>query len=196
MRLLVLFGLILLVSCKSKEPASNSVKAPESKAISTTDIQDKQEGASQRADEEDYDPKKAMQEMGIGPRDYPDSIVIGIERTSCVGTCPSYEILVSQNGYVSYNGMAFIEPEGKHYSRISKEDVLGLTILSERFGYSGLEEAYWQPITDVPITYTTVLFEGNRKSILNQSEAPQNLIDFEKELDAKLLKLDWIKIEE
>ena len=197
-RTLILLSLVFFASCKSKQAVvdSEDVKAPASKEVTKTELQDKRSAAVQIAEDEEYDPIKMMKEQGIGPRDYADSIVVGIERTSCFGTCPAYEILVSKNGYVSYNGVAFIEPLGKHYAQISKEDVTALVILSERFGYSGLEEAYWEPITDVPSTYTTVLFENKRTRVLNQSEAPQNLIDFESELDKILLNLDWIKVKE
>ncbi|MCK9401477.1 MAG: DUF6438 domain-containing protein [Bacteroidales bacterium] len=39
---------------------------------------------------------------------------ITLKRTMCYGTCPVYDMEISANGEVNYNGEAFVEKMGHH----------------------------------------------------------------------------------
>lgn len=172
----------------AEEPAATEVSAP---------IEPWSEFGSKEAYEryqQEQQKEKMRQEMGIQHPEYPDSMVVAMERTACFGSCPSYKFSISKNGYAYYKGMAFVENEGEYKAKVSQELISSILEAAEKSHYYTMKEFYWEPITDVPSTYTSVLNKGERFNRLNQSEAPQELIDFELFLDDIIKEINWTKI--
>ena len=51
------------------------------------------------------------------------SLLVGLERTACFGTCPVYSLVVLNNGKVIFNGERFTAVQGKKEFEIPPESV-------------------------------------------------------------------------
>ncbi len=175
-------------SNKTEEPTVTEVTAP---------VEPWSEFGSEEAYErfqQEQQKQKLRQEMGVQHPQWADTVVVGLERTACFGSCPSYKFSISENGYAYYKGMAFVENEGEYSSKVSQDILSSILEAAEKTHYYNMKEFYWEPITDVPTTYSTIVNNGVRHNRLNQSEAPQDLIDFELFLDDIIEEVNWTKI--
>jgi len=205
--LVFVLPVLLFFSCKSKQEVAKQEESP-TKATQQVMVEQpianetqapigpESEFASKEAYEEfqaNQRKMEMMQEMGVKHPDWADSIIVAIERTACFGSCPSYRFTISKNGYAFYKGFAFVDKEGDHTARVDQSTISNILEAAQKTNYFDLDEFYWEPITDVPTTYTTIVKNAQRFNVLNQSEAPQSLIDFELFLDDVIAEIDWKK---
>lgn len=117
---------------------------------------------------------------------------IGIERTTCFGTCPAYTFIVKSNGSFRYKGVADVERTGEFTGKISvaQFNLLAQFILDS--DYLGLENSYSPTITDCPTVYTTVVANGKRKVVSNYANGgPTKLWAIERLIDQLMVKAEW-----
>lgn len=124
-----------------------------------------------------------------------DSLTLSFERTMCFGTCPAYKIIVMNDGRCFYEGYKFVEKTGHYTATISAEQFERIKSEAERIDFWNLESNYDAPVTDLPSVI--IMFSGpkGRKEIVDRTDAPKELKDFELITDRILLSLDWQKIE-
>jgi hypothetical protein len=60
---------------------------------------------------------------------------ITLDRTDCMGSCPSYAVTVSGDGSVTYNGRLFVEVTGEKTATVSLDDVRRLVAKVEEIGF-------------------------------------------------------------
>ncbi len=175
---LTLLGLAI-VGCKAKKNVSTAPAEKNPAEEMATDSDEK------------VDVAKQMKMYGIVEKEYNDSIVISIERTACLGSCPTYKLQVNSSGEAYFNGMNFVDRIGEYRAMVSPDELQAIFKRCDELEYFKLDNVYWAPMTDVPSTYTSIVKGGKRKSVTHQSDGPQNLQDFEKELEEILFGLDW-----
>lgn len=124
----------------------------------------------------------------LEPKEYANSIVLRLERTSCFGTCPVYTTVVYSDGSGLYNGRYHAKPEGKFTFKLTPSELATLLAKAESINYFKLDDVYEQPVTDMPTTYTYVNNGKERKQIRNYRGAPAELKEFEKLVDEVTLK--------
>lgn len=92
---------------------------------------------------------------------------IGIERTACFGTCPTYLFIAYSDGRFRYEGYKHIERKGAYSGTFHPRDFHQLARYVKEIGYMELHDRYKFPGTDSPTTYTMVVMNGQRKTISN-----------------------------
>ena len=122
---------------------------------------------------------------------------VALERTGCLGTCPSYKVTVSGSGDVLWQGSPFLAVPGTHHAQISRqavqeliEQVRASRILSALDQY----DAGW---TDNP-TYTITLdVNGLHKQVVDYIGLivgmPTSVHELEETIDRIAGTEKWIK---
>jgi len=117
---------------------------------------------------------------------------IGIERTGCYGTCPSYTFILKSDGTFRYKGFEYVERKGEFSGTIPVWYFHQLAQFVRDFGYMELEDSYTRAITDNPTTFTMVVMNGKRKTVLNYANAgPTKLWAIEQLTDDLMAKAKW-----
>jgi ankyrin repeat protein len=94
-------------------------------------------------------------------------VVIGLKRTACFGTCPSYTVEILGDGRVTYTGEAFVAVEGVHHGRIPREAVEALVERFRAADFFWLEDEYVAGITDSPSYTVTLVIGGRTKRVVD-----------------------------
>ena len=174
---LVVFTILLsfvFVGCKSKKEVSNSSNANTQIEVSPTE-----ENA-----------------MVIAPMDYHKASLAGIRRTYCFGTCPVYSMYLLKDFTLVYEGKKNVEKIGKFMAKASQEDYEQLLTFADEINYLDLEDSYVAEVSDLPTTYTTLVREGERKTIVNLFMAPDQLTEFEAFFDNLFMEKEWQEVDE
>lgn len=116
-----------------------------------------------------------------------EQVHIGLERTGCFGSCPSYKVDVYGNGRVVYNGGGYVDAVGEHVYRIPPESVAHLVDSMRSKDIWSLRKEYRAPISDNP-TFLLTLRLGEQAHHLEDYVGrmvgmPQTVSDFEDEID-------------
>ena len=120
-------------------------------------------------------------------------VVIELERTRCMGTCPVYDIKINKKRLVLYEGKEHADRSGLYRARLP-EAVLDEIIT--RFGdinFFQLRDVYIMNISDLPTTYISFRYEGCYKRIMDYYNAPPALRELEDFIDRSVKNLDYRK---
>lgn len=106
----------------------------------------------------------------------------------CFGTCPVYDVQISENGEVNYHGEAFVEKTGHHKWSIQPETIDALNDAILKFNYFSIEAREITTLyTDAPSCLSSVLMkDGACKKINNyhgNDQYPERLQRFERQID-------------
>jgi Domain of unknown function (DUF6438) len=114
----------------------------------------------------------------------PGPIEITIKRTACFGTCPEYDVVIRDDGTVTYNGRSYVRIPGQHTWKIDPAAVRALAREMQDAGYFDLQDKYSVMVTDNPTTYTSLTIGGRTKKVMDYIVGPPKLKDLEKRIDA------------
>ena len=122
--------------------------------------------------------------------------VIILERQPCFGFCPSYEVVIYDDGTVVYTGYEWVDEKGVQVSQVDADDVAALVADMEDAGYLDWEDEYTEYlITDMPYAITRLLTNTEQKRIVHyygDNTAPESLTEIEAQID-ELVNIDqWI----
>ena len=122
------------------------------------------------------------------------NLIAKIKRTPCFGKCPVFTVELFNNGLVKYNGIAFVERKGNFTAKASPEFIKQIQDKALAIKYLSFENKY--PISpvaiaDLPTTTTYIRIGEASKQILDNFDAPRELIDFENWLEKEFNKLEW-----
>ncbi len=141
-----------------------------------------------------------------------EDVEIGLRRTTCFGTCPAYQVRISGDGTVEFEGTKFVRVVGTEQSTVSKAVVLG--ILSEvyrifffdmRDSYhdgrpgilerGGIVTATGMAVEDVPEAILTVRIGSYEKRVtaIPFFDTPPELIDLMERIDRETDLQQWIE---
>jgi len=110
---------------------------------------------------------------------------VTLSRTACMGTCPAYEVTVSENGDVTWNGIAFVQSTGVIHSTIDAEAARALIQQFLLPKVWALCRRYSRAITDNPTTQIQLHLGGRSKTVSNYAEsAPDWVGTFEEAIDS------------
>ncbi len=122
-----------------------------------------------------------------------NDVVITLERTACYGTCHAYKLTISGEGTVEYEGKQFVNVIGKQTDKISIGKVNELVNTFYNINYFSLKDNYYEPVTDLPTTTTSITINGKTKTVVDYVGAPQSLKDLENKIDEITNSKRWIK---
>jgi hypothetical protein len=124
-------------------------------------------------------------------------LLASLERTTCYGNCPYYEVKVYSNGLITYNGRKNVEYLGLHEGILSQTQIQQLLGKAKAVGYIHLENKYpikGLGIIDFPVCITSVMEEGNKKMVYNRNDSPQRLVEYQDFFDELIEEVEWKKI--
>jgi hypothetical protein len=130
----------------------------------------------------------------------PDDVVIKLERTSCFGACPVYEVSIDARGNVTFDGRKFVRVAGRQTARIPVARVAALLETADRIRFFELRDQYRTVrhpdgsetiVTDLPTTFVTITRGGKSKRVEDYYGAPDALRDLEQEIDEAAGTARW-----
>lgn len=123
---------------------------------------------------------------------------ITLKRTRCYGGCPAYELQISGNGDVLFEGSfpGKLEQHGK-LSRVELERLLDAFRTAH---YYGLDREYIVNVTDLPAYITSISIDGQSMSVTDygglQVGMPTSVADLESAIDQIAGTSKWLHAEE
>ena len=110
---------------------------------------------------------------------------VKLSRSACYGTCPSYEVTVSANGDVAWDGRGFVNSRGLAHAKIAPEAARGLIAQFQVPKFWALCRGYDASVTDNPATEINARIGGKTKGVWNYANsAPAWVETFELAIDA------------
>lgn len=113
---------------------------------------------------------EALDYTGPGDRAFPPvvdpkQVSIALQRTGCLGSCPSYRVEVRGDGWVTYRGESDVLVEGEHRWRVAPEAVAALLERFRQAGYFKLQGRYAVNAYDLPSTTTRLAIGPQKKFV-------------------------------
>ena len=109
-------------------------------------------------------------------------IIIAIETTACMGSCPVFRAEIYGNGYIIYEGKQHVERTGIFIGRLSGNTLNELKEEFESSGFFSMENEYVKPWTDLPTIYLFYSNRSKQKRIKDYYGAPEELKNLEREV--------------
>jgi hypothetical protein len=121
-------------------------------------------------------------------------VTFTLERTACFGTCPVYQLTITGDGTVVYEGRDFVKVKGRQTSSISTAQVQELVAAFERANFLVLTDYMEQKVTDLPYAITSLTLGGKTKTVnhyYGDNSAPQQLTALESKIDEITNSKQW-----
>lgn len=119
--------------------------------------------------------------------------IFTIEKTTCMGTCPSWEFKLYPDGSASYLGKEFVDRVGDYSSDISKEKLAEFKQMMAEAKFFQYANVYSANIHDLPTTYLYYDDGENFSKITDYYGAPESLKKLEKKIEEFIETIDWKK---
>lgn len=134
--------------------------------------------------------------MGLAFQSAETITSIRLNRTMCYGTCPSYEVTLSDDGTVTYHGDAHVKRMGDYLARIKPEAFRKLAQKFVGLGFYSFKGEYEEDVTDMPSQTLTVTSKGGTKKVHNYGQlAPKSLYELHDLVDEVVAEAtDWQKV--
>lgn len=120
-----------------------------------------------------------------------ETVVVMMEKTSCMGTCPAYKFEVFLDKTARYHGKAHVENIGNYTATLTDEQLDNLKNSFAEADYFSFANVYSAPLTDLP---TTFIYYNNGQQGLKVTDywgAPDELKALEKEVEEIIGMIDW-----
>lgn len=124
-----------------------------------------------------------------------ENLLISMEKTSCMGECPVYELKIYNNRVAILHAHENLDKEGTYKTRLDKKQVEYLIDRFKSIGFFSLEDKYTSHFMDLPTTYVTFQHEGKMKKIKDYDNAPEKLNKLEEILEDLVEEENWRKID-
>lgn len=115
----------------------------------------------------------------------------------CFGTCPSYKLVIYENGLVVYEGRDFVGTMGVRTSNIGENKVQQLAAELENSNYFSFQDSYEEyMVTDHPSAITYVKIGNKEKKISHyygDFNAPRELYELEQRIDEVGKSRRWVE---
>lgn len=125
-----------------------------------------------------------------------NSVRIGLSRSGCFGTCPSYSVEIAGDGSVTYDGRSFVTFTGHHRGFTPPRSVIDLVRQFEKADFYSLADKFVSPVTDNPTYTLNISIDGLRKQVVDyvglQSGMPLSVSKLEGEVDRIAGSERWI----
>jgi Domain of unknown function (DUF6438) len=117
----------------------------------------------------------------------PPEKLVTLERTNCLGTCPSYTVTVFTDGKLEYVGRSFVKHKGARAGRVDAAQLAALEQAFKDADYFSLADKYTKyERSDNPYCNTSFNLHGRRKAIdhyYGDHSAPAPLVKLEGQID-------------
>ncbi|PCI93888.1 MAG: hypothetical protein COB15_15460 [Flavobacteriales bacterium] len=124
-----------------------------------------------------------------------ESLFLTMERTPCFGKCPNYKITIFNTGNVVYEGLNFVEKKGKYTKTLSQKQLKEIQDHISILKIFEMNDKYDSPITDIPSVHLFIVYNNQKKKILDRVNGPKELKQFEKLIDHLVIDDELEKLE-
>lgn len=132
-----------------------------------------------------------------------ESMSITLERTRCFGSCPEYEVTLTDDGLVTYRGVSYVKERGSKIKRVSPSAFRELVRRFESGGFEQLSPPWKCPpihvqTSDLPsatLTFRRADREHRVEHYLGDGCAPKVLGELEEAVDQIADVSEWIRCE-
>lgn len=119
--------------------------------------------------------------------------IIIMEKTICLGTCPSFIFKAYPDGKVTYLGREFTKRIGDFTATITDEELAALRLKFEQAIFFSFANVYSASIKDLPTTFLYYDNGQQNSKITDYYGAPEELKNLESEVEKFIESIDWIK---
>jgi hypothetical protein len=124
-------------------------------------------------------------------------MIISYEKTVCFGTCPAFTMTINgETNKITYKGDSNVEKIGNYEKSISDEDLSKLAETFEKNKFFEMKDEYNGQMTDLPSKYVSLSYDGKSKKVRDRYNAPAELKEIEKSLDAIADSEGWEKVKD
>ncbi len=117
-----------------------------------------------------------------------------MERTSCFGKCPAYQVEIKSNGDVYYLGIKDAEFDGSIKGKLSMAEFAKLKKKYMKYDFLKLPSHYKVMASDFSKVHYTLTVNGKVKSIKNANEGPEYLMELCQDIENLIgKKIVWNK---
>lgn len=120
------------------------------------------------------------------PANVDSNLLVSFQRTPCFGKCPAYKMEIFKDGRAKYQGIANIPRVGSHEAQVTLDVIKMIQKKALDMKYFELANQYptnGSDINDIPKAISYVRFGNDGKMIVDNFDAPKELIEFEKWLE-------------
>jgi ankyrin repeat protein len=123
-------------------------------------------------------------------------VSIDLSRSGCFGTCPAYEVIVSDEG-ITFEGHGFVVAGGKHKAPVDPDEVRKLAARFVAADFYSMDPSYRASVTDCPTFTLAISIDGQRKEIEDYVGSwvgmPQVISQLENAVDEFAQAKRWIE---
>lgn len=117
---------------------------------------------------------------------------ITLDRTGCLGTCPSYRVTLFRDGRAQYEGRAFTARKGNYSGTIIRGTYGHLCYAIDALGFLNMNARYSAPVTDQPSLTISVDSEDKHFEVSDYaSQGPPELWVLGQAIDNVVNGIEW-----
>lgn len=112
-------------------------------------------------------------------------LLVGLTRGACLGSCPTFDVKIFDNGVVIYNGRSYVEELGYRTYIETEENLSGIRQAVLESQFNKLDSEYLAPVTD--LAFTIIYTDDKRVEDYGRS-APENFGILEGYIDDLIIR--------
>lgn len=121
-------------------------------------------------------PKEVVVEKKIEKVKKVDNTVLRLKRKPCSGDCPVFEVNITKDRVLTYNGIQYTKITGIHTIQLTENQFTKLTAILEASNFSNLKSRYTKSGTK-DFAETVITYEGKNVTVRLWKDAPDKLTD-------------------
>lgn len=123
-----------------------------------------------------------------------ENLQISISRSPCYGMCATYNLNISGDGKVMWEGFKNVKMETKDSAMISQNDIINLVNAFDTNDFYSFKDRYHSDmVTDLPSTTITIVKDGKRKSVYSYFGAPKEFTNVTRAIEDIAVAQGWIE---
>jgi|GEM_PF-1445876 len=142
---------------------------------------------------------KNIEEIVSIPKGVDSNLIVSISRSGCFGKCPAYSFSVTKDGKAVYEGRAYVSKLGTYVAQVPKPELDNFLLKMQNFAsLQSFSDSYpikGATVTDLPTTKTYIRVGNSGKLIVNNYDAPKEVLDLETRIETFAEGLNWKKIQ-
>ena len=95
----------------------------------------------------------------------PADLSIELERTRCLGSCPTYTVKIDASGLITWDGRTYVDSKGAQSARIPIDSVRELLARFDAIDFKSMHDGYDVMVTDLEWAILTLRRGGSSKSV-------------------------------
>ena len=116
-----------------------------------------------------------------------------MEKTSCMGTCPTFIFNIYPDGSATYKGTKNVENIGNFSAKLSEEQLQYIKKSFEEADFFKFADVYSANVTDLPTTFIYYHNGRENRKVTDYYGAPDALKVLEAKVDAFIDTIEWKK---